>query len=158
MNNELGLRSLKAELSSLEWVEMDPKVRAAREAVRAERKPIVDALKKQIAELQAKRPEKKLRWPENTPANILSACERYWGGTTELATFRIHMWNDKAVWTSYPSGGYSDNGGWNPTPVNYDLISLTEKDQFDRKFKVLANIRRRTSEKELRTIMETKTK
>jgi hypothetical protein len=150
------LRDLKWELDLLRRVDFDPEVVAVKKKVLADRQPKIEALERQIKELQGKRPAKRPRWPETTPPHILEACEEYWKGTTEFYSFRIHLWNSKSVWTSYPSGGYSNNGGWNPTPVNYDLISLTERNF--RRAKVLANITQRTSTKELSTIMLEKTK
>lgn len=121
-----GIRELKIEVDRLLRVDNDPRVRAAKELVRQERKPQVEALEKQIEELQDKRPEKKPRWPANTPEAVLKACAAYWSGTTEFATYRIHCWNEKGACTSYPSGGYSNNMGWNPTPACFHFISLTE--------------------------------
>lgn len=125
---EPGLRELKAKLDRLEWIELDPKVVAAKNIVWAERKPQVDAIKAKIAELQSKRPEPKPRWPLCTPPKVLAICEAYWRGTTEYHTFRIHCWNDKVVCTSWPSGGYSDNGGWHATSACFHFLSLNEKE------------------------------
>jgi hypothetical protein len=105
----------------------DPRLVELKEKIRKEHDSELNKLYDKIKQLKENRPKKKPRWPENTPPHILTACSKYWNGTTEHAIFRIHLWNDKAVWTSYPAGGYSTNGGWNPTPAHYDLISLTEE-------------------------------
>ena len=123
---DMGIKELKYELFLLETTRNDPRVIAAVELIRKERKPQIDVINAKIKELQNKRPAKKPRWDENTPKEVLDICEKFWRGTTEFYTFRIHIWNNDFVWTSYPSGGYSDNGGWNPTPSAYHLISRKE--------------------------------
>lgn len=110
----------------LEWIDNDERVRTARELVRKERQPEIDSIKAKIEELRKLRPAKSSRWPENIPADVLEFCKKYWSGTTEYRTFRIGLWNDDFVWTSYPSGGYSDNGGWHPTPAVHYLLSRKE--------------------------------
>jgi hypothetical protein len=128
MSKPKTLSELKLDLELLKNVRTAPEVLEAARKVMDKRKPKIEALEKQIEELRSKRPAKSPRWPANTPANVLKAAEDRWRGSTEFHTFRIHMWNSKAFWTSYPSGGYSNNGGWNPTPASFELISLTEKD------------------------------
>jgi len=118
------IRELNDELRRLEFVEFDSRVNAARALVRAERKPRIDEIKAELEKLRSKRSDKKPRWDENTPKHILDVCSKYWNGTTEFYSYRIHLWNDDFVWTSYPSGGYSNNGGWHPTPACFHLISL----------------------------------
>ena len=157
MNNEVGLRELKDQLTMLEWIDGDPKVNAARAIVRTERMPRINALKAKIAELQAKRPGPKPRWPENTPANVLAVCNLYWRGTTEFYTFRIHCWNDKFVCTSYPSGGYSDNGGWHPTSACFHFLSLTER-EYGRIKRVGSDLEGRQSAKQLEVGLNERTK
>lgn len=123
------LRELKSELLKLTeyfWLSRDKEVEAAVQKVRERNRPRVEELEKQIAAIREQRPAPKPRWPENTPANVLKACQDYWSGTAEYRSFRIHLWNDKAAWTSYPAGGYSDNGGFHPCPPCYSLISLTQ--------------------------------
>ena len=105
----------------------EPRVAALIQTICAERKPELDKLKAQLAELQSKRKVAK-RWPDDTPEAVMKVCQDYWIGTTEYQSFRIHMWNDKAVWTSYPSGGYSTVGGWSKTPRSYVLVSRTERE------------------------------
>lgn len=122
------IRQLKRELEMLTWVEGDQRVRDAKELVRKERQPKIDALTSQIKELQSKRPESKPRWPIDVPPHVLDICKKYWSGTTEDATFRIHCWNDKLVCTGYRSGGYSTVGGWTPTPACFIFLSLTDTD------------------------------
>ena len=82
----------------------DPRVRAAIEVVCKENEPKVAELQRKIENLRiARKPV--TRWPDFTPDNVKKVCEDYWSGTTEKHTYRIHLWNDKAVWTSYPAGG-----------------------------------------------------
>lgn len=120
---------LKQELSILNGTVLyDKRVQAAVALVKAERAPRIKELEAKIEYLRSKRPEKAPRWPANTPPEVLKQCERYWGGTTEYATFRIHCWNDLGIWTSYPSGGYTCNAGWQSTPSCYHLISRTKLD------------------------------
>ena len=78
----------------------------------------------ELKALIPKKREPKPRWPENTPKSVLDFCEKYWRGTTEMDSYRIHCWNDKAVWTSWPSGGYSTVGGWNPVSATFFMLSL----------------------------------
>lgn len=112
----------------LTWVDNDQRGRDAKELVRKERQPQMETLKTQIKELQSKRPEPKPRWPSDIPQDVLDICKKYWSGTTEYATFRIHCWNDKLVCTGYPSGGYSTLGGWTSTPASFYFLSLIEMD------------------------------
>jgi hypothetical protein len=122
------LSQLKLELELLKNVRTAPEVVEAARKVLEVRKPQIEALEKEIESLRSQRPAKAPRWPVNTPKNVMEAAEARWKGTTEFSTFRIHMWNSKAFWTSYPSGGYSNVGGWNPTPACFSLISLTIKE------------------------------
>lgn len=149
-----NLLQLKAELQRLTapWsVNTDPRVRAAIDAVLSERKPQIDALQKQIAELQAKRPAKKARWPENTPPAVLKACETYWRGTEAFRKFRIHMWNDQAVVTSYPGGKWYDNGGGHYGQARYELIPLVVKGRLEGSLKSWSG---RVSTKELQAALD----
>src|SRR6266481_8686883 len=122
------LTDLKHQLEELLRVEWHPDVVKAKEKVLAERQPKIDALKKQIEDLRSKQPKPSARWTDKTPELVKFACRQYWAGTEEYLTYRIHCWNDKAVWTSYPSGGYSNNGGWQQTPPCYYLLSLIDKE------------------------------
>jgi len=124
------LTDLKQELNGLTdyyRLTLHPDVQAVISRLRKENQPRVEELQRQIKDLQSQR-KPVLRWPENTPDIILKICQAYWGGTEEYRTFRIHLWNAKAAWTSYPAGGYSTVGGWNPTPSAYFCVSLTERD------------------------------
>lgn len=125
---EKTLKQLELELYELQNVDYHPKIIALKKIILAERQPEINKLKTEIERLKEIKNNipKKTRWPEDTPEEILKRCKSYWSGTVEYNEFRIHCWNDKAVWTSYPSGGYSSNGGWNPTPASFHLISLTE--------------------------------
>lgn len=121
---------VKAELSALTdyfQLALHPKVKAAISEVRKENEPKIKDLKEELAKLKEKKSPKKPRWPESTPQEIIDTCTHYWSGTTSLADFRIHEWDENAIWTSYPAGGYSTNGGWNPSPACYTLISRTER-------------------------------
>jgi hypothetical protein len=124
------VKKLKQELDDLtdyRRFTCDKRVQAVIAEIRKEDAPRVAEIEAQLAAIHSGQKEYK-RWPDNTPPDAFRVCERYWNGTTEFSTFRIHQWNDKAVWTSYPSGGYSTNGGWIPTPSCYYLLSLTEND------------------------------
>ena len=101
----------------------DPRVQDLVRQIVEERKSEIEALQKELEELRQKiKGKNKPRWPEDTPEHVVEFCKDYWRGSTEYHTFRIHCWNDKAVWTSWPSGGYSDNGGWHPTSACFFLI------------------------------------
>ena len=154
------IQELKIELDRLLRVGNDPRVQAAKAMVQAERLPQVTALEAQINKLRDKRPEKKPRWPQDTPSNVLEVCKKYWNGTVEYATFRIHCWNDKLVCTSYPSGGYSTVGGWTPTPACFHFISLSEIDGFaSRKPKRIGqDLEGRQSSKVLETTLNERSK
>jgi hypothetical protein len=122
------LIELRDELNALRNVNFAPEVMAAKQKVLESRKDKIAEIERQMEALRGKRPAKAPRWPANTPENVLKAAEARWSGTTEYSAFRIHMWNSKAFWTSYPSGGYSNNGGWHPTPACFTLVSLTIKE------------------------------
>ena len=125
----MGLEELKAERNRLvdyTFITFDPRVRAAMMLVREENAPKVAEIDARIKSLRDAKPAPKPRFPVDAPQAVLDACDKFWRGTTEHATYRIHLWNNKAVWTSYPAGGYSNAGGWNPTPPSYRLISFSE--------------------------------
>lgn len=90
-------------LTNTFWICNSPKVQAAINEFRRENKAKVESLRNELELLRTGRKPSK-RWPQNVPQNVREACERFWSGTTEFATFRIHEWNEKAVWTSYPAG------------------------------------------------------
>lgn len=123
------LKQLKEELRLLtEWFHIcrSKEVEAAINIVRKRNAPRVAELKAEIESLQAKRPKKNGRWPEDCPENVIKACASRWRGTTESQKYRIHAWTDKAAWTSYGAGGYSDNSGWHRTTSGHEVISLAE--------------------------------
>lgn len=128
LSNETAT-SIRYRLRQIEWkVQSDPRIAVLKKTIAAEYATEVASLNAALAELRAKRPAPKPRWPENTPANVLKVCEAYWSGTEEFHKFRIHLWNDKAVITSYPSGAFWNNGGRNAASACYFCISLTELD------------------------------
>lgn len=123
------IRQVESKIKSLfDWYSLASSERVMKliDQIRKENRPEIELLEKELAELKANKPKPKPRWPENTPTDVLEFCQKYWSGSEESRTFRIHCWNDKAVWTSYPSGGYSDNGGFHPTPARFILLSRTE--------------------------------
>ena len=141
------ITDLKAEIECLKMsVRNDEDVRAALKKAREKVAPKIIELNEEIKELKSKKPQPKPRWPDDVPPHILEIVKAYWRGTEESYTYRIHCWNNKACWTSYPSGGYSNNGGWNPTPATFYMISLTEKSTYDsKKAKDLLDAKGRTS-------------
>lgn len=122
-------------------IETSDAVVAARKSETAKRQVEIDACRKTIADIDATLTEMKRkktpRWPVDIPTEVLQRCQFYWNGTTEHAVFRVHCWNTRAVWTSYPAGGYSDNGGWHRTSPHYDLLSMTENGSHSGKPRVL---------------------
>lgn len=160
MSKPKTLSELKLELELLRSVRTAPEVIEAARKVMEKRKPLIEALEKQIEAMRSKRPEKAPRIPANTPKNVLDAANEFWRGTTEFSTYRIHMWNSKAYWTSYPSGGYSTNGGWHFAPACFKLMSLTEVDRSMGRAegKILAELTGRAPKHLLRAIMVEKTK
>jgi len=165
----MSLKDLKWKLEFLSTVfNNHPLYNETKKKILAERQPEIDKLKAEIEKLQKKQPKKKPRWPENTPDHIIKACENYWSGTEEFWSFRIHVWNDKAVWTSWGSGGYSTNGGWVKVSPCYFLISLTEtkNDMGRQRSKILVEIDvkrddrggKKVTKKELLQVLEEKTK
>ena len=122
------LTTLKRELDRLLRVELAPEVAAAVRQVRLARAGRVAEVRAEIEALRAARPPKPPRWPIDTPTDVLDLCDKFWRGSSEHHEYRIHCWNERAVWTSYPSGGYSDNGGYHPTPASYRLVSRRRLD------------------------------
>ena len=153
------LKQLNLELKNLKSVIFEKRIIKLMDDILLERKPQIESVEAEIESLRSKRPRQTPRWPENTPPNILAVCDTFWSGTTEWYKYRIHLWNSKAVWTSYPSGGYSNNMGWNPTPCCYELVNLNEADSCLGKIrgKSLATITGRTSQKQLKSILIEKT-
>jgi len=131
MDKKRTIREVKGEISHLTdfyYLANDKRVRELINKIRSENADKIKNLEAELSALESKKPKPKLRWAEDTPEDVLSECKEHWRGTTEFATYRIHCWNDKIICTSYPSGGYSDNGGWHPTPATFYFISRTEKD------------------------------
>jgi hypothetical protein len=156
------LMTLRRQLELLRYVSDAPEVVAAKEKVLEARKADIERVEAQIEELRAKRVKPKMRWPDSTPPEVIDECNAYWVGTTEYWTYRIHAWNEKAIWTSWPSGGYSTNGGWVKVKPCYFLICRAEKasDMGHLRAKVLKTIDvkdrngKKVTEKELTEIME----
>lgn len=154
------LRELKRELQRLTdsmYLTSHPKVREAIDAVRKENEPKVKELQQQIKELQDERPKPKPRFPENTPKDVIDVCNKYWSGTEEFHTYRIHCWNDKAVWTSYPSGGFWTNGGYNKAQACFFLISKTDMSGYGSKPKEIYQLEGRVSLKQMQDALNEKT-
>ena len=130
MKEKRTIRQVKDEISNLtDFYRLvnDKRVRELINTIRFENADKIKNLEAELSELNTNKSQPKPRWPENTPEDVLEECKQYWRGTTEFPIYRIHCWNDKIICTSYPSGGYSDNGGWNPTPATFYFISRTEK-------------------------------
>lgn len=151
MSNSKKLNDLRSKLRNLRNPYTDPEVLKLMEQVRERRRPEIERLEREIEELQKSRPGPKPRWPEDTPPEVLKLCEKYWAGTEEYKKFRIHCWNEHAVWTGYPGGGYSDNSGWRPTPAAFYLLSRHEIQYH--KPKRLALLEGRQSPKKLQSLL-----
>ena len=126
MKDKRTITQVKKEIGKLinyNEIMFDKRVRNLINKIRKDNSAKVEKLRAELNELEANKPKPKPRWPENTPKDVLSECEKYWAGTTEFSVFRIHCWNNKIICTSYPSGGYSTNGGWNPSPATFYFIS-----------------------------------
>ena len=125
------LDTFRLQLSRLYDLRDDPRCVELHRIINAERRPLVERVKAQIvakeAEIAEAHKRKKPRWPVDTPAEVVRAAEDFYAGTTSSHDFRIHMWDleRKRAVISYPSGGYSDNSGWNPTPCRYTLIDIS---------------------------------
>jgi len=156
MEKKRTISDIKREIRSLtnyNDLMFDKRVMELIKKIRKENSEKVAKLNAELAELESKKPKPKPRWPEDTPEDVLKECEEYWKGTTELGTFRIHCWNDKIICTGYPSGGYSTNGGWNPSPVTFYFISRTIKEVHN-KAKPFLTLEGRQSQKKLRQKLE----
>lgn len=91
-------------------------------------KPEIERLNTHLKKLQEPAVKKKApRWPADVPENVLSFCRAIFQGSTEYQQFRIHCWDGLHVIVSWPSGGYSDNGGWHPTPATFMKYRLSDK-------------------------------
>jgi hypothetical protein len=129
-----GVRDIKSEIDRLTNfidIAQSSRVMALINQIRDENKDKVIALREELKQVEANKKAPKPRWPDNTPQAVKDLAFQEFRGTTEFEKYRIHCWNDKAFWVSWPSGGYSDNGGWHPTPATFTLLSLTEKKQHD---------------------------
>lgn len=149
------ISDVRREISSLDsWVSISyhPRVRALIEQIRKENQVKIKELQKELAELEANKKPPKSRWPDDIPESVLAFCKAHWKGTTEYETFRIHCWNDKAVWTSYPSGGYSTAGGYTKTPATFYLLSFTEK-ALGYRSKVLKELENRVGLKQMQELL-----
>lgn len=152
------IKQLKWKLTELKNVNFHPDVMAARDKVLSARKSEIELIESKLKELRGER-KVPVRWPEHTPKSILDACDMHWSGTVEWYKYRIHIWNECAVWTSYPSGGYSNNMGWQPAPCCYELVSLVKTENVLGKTRgtVLDSIRGRASKKDMESILLEKT-
>jgi len=154
-----GSREIKQELEPLELktpysIVCDKRVKELVATIQKENAEKISLLKKKLETVESSRTQtKSTRWPENTPQHILDFCKEYWRGTVESAYYRIHCWNDKAVWTSYPSGGYSVVGGYVKTQATFFLVTLKEKDEYNRAQK-LKTLEGRVSMKFMQTELE----
>jgi len=151
MEKKRTITQIKKEIRKLtdhDSLRFDDRVMKLIREIRKENAPKVEKLRAEIEELETKKPKKKLRWPEDTPEDVLEECNKYWRGTEEHRSFRIHCWNDKIICTGYPSGGYSTNGGWNSTSASFEFISRTEKTSW-KSAKVLASLTGRQGKKQL---------
>lgn len=125
---KLTISQLKAredQLTEWYWIHKDPEVEKAIASFTERVRPELEAIR---AELKNRRDSRKpvQRWPEDTPPEVLEQCQRFWRGTEEFYKFRIHCWDDQYIWTGYPSGGYTNVGGYVQTPPAYDLIKRKE--------------------------------
>lgn len=124
-----GIREIQKEIDKLTgyWeITRDPRVQEVINKIIKENAPRVEALKKELEEVRNGKPKPKPRWPENTPENVLAVCEKYWRGTEEFSMYRIHCWNDKYVWTSYPARAWYCQGVRHQGKATFDMLSLTE--------------------------------
>jgi len=146
-----GVRDIKSEIDRLTNfidIAQSPRVMALINQIRDENKEKVIVLREELKQVEANKKAPKPRWPVNTPKNILDLAVEEFKGTTEFHSFRIHCWNDKAFWVSWPSGGYSTTGGWHPTPATFTLISLIEKNRYhDTQGNHITSLQGRVSEK-----------
>lgn len=145
------LREIES-LTSVLYLSNLPRVQKVIEEIRKENAPKVQELREELEGVESFKKEPKLRWPIDTPPELLETSRLYWKGTTEFDKFRIHCWNEKAYWTSYPSGGYSVVGGWVPTPASFILVSRVETKQYDTtRGKTLKELKGRVS---MKTMLE----
>jgi hypothetical protein len=129
MEKKPSVRDLRHQIQRLKWsVDRDERVLKVISIVKAEIAPKIKALEDQISAIVEKRPKPKPRWPENTPQNVIKKAEKEFEGSTQYHSFRIHCWNDKAFWVSWPSGGYYSLSGWHPTPATFILLSMTKEE------------------------------
>ena len=149
------ISTVKKEISELsDWIPLshDPRVVKLIRSIRNENESKIIKLQEELANLEKKKRPPKPRWPDGTPEDVISLCDKHWQGTTEYGKFRIHCWNSKAIWTSYPGGTWSDNGGQHYGAAGFDLISRTEKDMG--KAKVLATWNGRIGLKQMQEKLE----
>lgn len=131
-----GVREINKEIDSLTsiiGIAFTPRVMTLIKQIQEENKPRVEALRQELKQVEKNKKAPKARWPDNTPKAVLDLAFQEFRGSTEFEKFRIHCWNDKAFWVSWPSGGYSVVGGWVPTPATFTMLSLNEKSQYNDK-------------------------
>lgn len=126
MRNQTEIKAELKKLNDYSVLIFDQKVRDLIASIIEENQPRIKELEKELAEcLAAKKPEKP-RFPEGVPEAVFKVCEDYWKGSEEHSIYRIHSWNDKCVWTSYPAHAWYCQGVRHQGKASFYLLSLKE--------------------------------
>ena len=125
-----GIREIEKDIDKLSgYYELcnNQRVKYLIQKIKSENGPKLRELQAELEAVKGGRAKPTPRWPSDVPEAVFVICEDYWKGSEEHAVYRIHCWNDKAVWTSYPARAWYCQGVRNQGKASYYLLSLTEK-------------------------------
>jgi len=125
MRNATEIRSELKKLNDFSTLIFDPRVRKFISSIIEENQPRIKELEKELEVCLASKKASKPRFPEGVPEEVFSACEKYWKGCEEYHIYRIHCWNNKAVWTSYPTHAWYCQGARYQAKATFYLLDLT---------------------------------
>lgn len=128
MRNQTEIKNDLKKLNDYSVLIFDQRVRDFISSIIEENQPRIKELEKELEECLAAKKPKKPRFPEGVPETVFNVCENYWKGTEEYSVYRIRCWNDKAVWTSYPSMAWYCQGVRHQGKASFYLLSLTQKE------------------------------
>ncbi|MCK9615784.1 MAG: hypothetical protein M0R48_09900 [Candidatus Omnitrophica bacterium] len=130
-----------------------PEISAQIRVFIAANKPRTDELRELLHKKQTEKKTVK-RWPDDIPEDLLCSCRDFWAGTEEFFKFKVNCWKNNLVWMTIPSGGYSNNMGWNKTRSKNRLYRIQKGSYYGNCFP-LVEYRGGVSRKQMLADLET---
>ena len=150
-----GIREIEKEIDNLSgyWkVCTSPRVRALIDTILKENEPKLKELREELEAVKSGKPKPKPRWPADVPEDVFNLCEDYWKGAEEYAVYRIHCWNDKGVWTSYPARAWYCQGVRHQGKSTFYILNRKEREYGKPKRIILRD--GRVSDKEMKAELD----